>query len=85
MFSDVHDSQVIAYSADSRTGEVLLHLRAGPEGSRLFDLRFTGAVAHQFPYPLMPSWVFDVVAVPAEELLARESQDARLRRSCSDS
>jgi len=72
MFPGVHDSQVIAYSADSLSGEVLLHLRAGPEGSPLFDLKFHGAIAHQFPYPLMPSWVFDLVPVPADELLARE-------------
>ena|SRR6185312_14486584 len=72
MFPDVHDSQVIAYSADSLSAEVVLHLRAGPEGSPLFDLRFHGAVAHQFPFPLMPSWVFDLVPIPADELLARE-------------
>jgi hypothetical protein len=72
MFPGVHDSQVIAYSADSCTGELLLHLRAGPEGSPLCDLKFNGAVAHQFPYPLMPSWVFDLVTVSADELLARE-------------
>ena len=72
MFSGIHDSQVVAYSVDSLTEEVVLHLRAGPEGSPLFGLRFHGAVAHQFPYPLMPSWVFDLVAIPAEEILARE-------------
>ena len=72
MFPGVHDSQVLAYSADSRSGEVLLHLREGPEGSPLFDLKFSGVVAHQFPYPLMPSWVFGLEPIPAEELLARE-------------
>jgi hypothetical protein len=72
MFSEIHDSQVLAYSADSRSSEVLLHLRAGPEGSPLFALRFSGVVAHQFPYPLMPSWVLDLAPVPAEELLARD-------------
>ena len=72
MFQGIHDSQVLAYSADSRSGQVLLHLREGPEGSPLFDLRFSGVVAHQFPYPLMPSWVLDLVQVPAEELLTRE-------------
>jgi len=68
----VHDSQVLAYSADSRSGEVLLHLREGNEGSPLFDLRFHGVVAHQFPYPLMPSWVYDLATVSADELLERE-------------
>ena len=72
MFQDIHDSQILAYSADSRSGEVLLHLRAGPAGSSLFDVRFNGVVAHQFPYPLMPSWVFDLVPIQAEALLARE-------------
>jgi len=72
MFSDVHDSQVIAYAVDSIANEVLLHLRAGPEGSPLFGLKFHGAIAHRFPHPLMPSWVFGLVEVPAEKLLVRE-------------
>jgi hypothetical protein len=72
MFPGVHDSQVLAYSADSRVCEVLLHLRAGPEGAPLFDLKFNGAVAHQFPYPQMPSWVFGLTSIPARELLERE-------------
>ena len=75
MFPDVHDSQVIAYSVDSRTSEVLLHLRAGPEGAPLFAIRFQGSVAHKFPHALMPSWAFDLVELPAEVLLAREWDD----------
>ena len=72
MIPRVHDSQVIAYSADSRTNEVLLHLRTSSEDSQLFELKFLGVVAHQFPHPLMPSWVFDLVEVSPEELLTRE-------------
>lgn len=72
MFPDIHDSQVIAYSADSRTREVRLQFRAGPEGSPRFDIRFTGAIAHRFPHPLVPSVVFDLVLVSADELLQRE-------------
>lgn len=68
----IHDSQVLAYSADSRSGEVLLHLREGLEGSPLFDLKFRGVVAHQFPYPLMPSWVYGLTEISADELLERE-------------
>ena len=73
MFPSIHDSQVVAYSADARSGRVELVLRAGPAADApLSRLVFLGAAAHQFEYPLMPSWVFGLEEIPADELLQRE-------------
>ena len=73
MFPSIHDSQVVAYSADSRSGQVVLVLRAGPaDDAPLSRLVFIGAAAHQFEYPLMPSWVFGLEEISADELLQRE-------------
>ena len=73
MFPRIHDTQVVAYSADSRSARVELVLRDGPkEDAPVFQLVFSGVAAHQFEYPLMPSWVFGLEEIPAVELLARE-------------
>jgi hypothetical protein len=75
MFPRIHDTQVVAYSADSRMERVELVLRDGPgDDVPVFRLVFSGVAAHQFEYPLMPSWVFGLEEIPAEELLTRESE-----------
>jgi hypothetical protein len=73
MFPGVHDSQVIAYSADSRTSEVVLTLAPGTRSAASeFSLVFQGVIAHQFVYPELPSIVLDLVEIPAPALLERE-------------
>ena len=73
MFPSIHDTQVVAYSADSRAARLVLVLRDGPnEDAPVYELVFSGVVAHQFEYPLMPSWVFGLEELAAEELLVRE-------------
>ena len=73
MFPTIHDSQVVAYSADSRSGEVELVLRAGPQDdAAVMRLVFGGVAAHQFEHPLMPSWVFGLEEIEANALLERE-------------
>ena len=73
MFPAIHDSQVVAYSADSRSGRVELVLRAGPkEDDPLLRLVFSGVAAHQFEHPLMPSWVFGLEELAGDDLLRRE-------------
>ena len=78
MFPEIHDSQVVAYSADSRSSQVELVLRAGPkDDAPLSRLIFTGVAAHQFVYPLMPSWVFGLDQIAANDLLEREWENLR--------
>jgi hypothetical protein len=73
MFPRIHDTQVVAYSADSRAARLELLLRDGPaEDAPVFRLVFSGVAAHQFAYPLMPSWVFGLEVISAEDLLNRE-------------
>ena len=75
MFPAIHDSQVVAYSADSRSGKVELVLRAGPQDDDpLLRLVFSGVAAHQFEHPLMPSWVFGLEEIASDALLKREWQ-----------
>jgi hypothetical protein len=50
-----------------------LVLRDGPkEDAPIFQLVFSGVAAHQFEFPLMPSWVFGLDEIAPEELLVRE-------------
>jgi hypothetical protein len=84
MFPGIHDSEVVAYFADSRSGELVLSFAPGT-GSAAGDFRviFGGVAAHQFPYPLLPSIVLDLMEVPAEELLRREAANlAEGHRQC---
>lgn len=76
MFPEIHDSQVIADSADSRSNQLELVLQAGPtDDVPLSRLVFSGVAAHQFPYPQMPSWVFGLDQIAANDLLKREWQN----------
>jgi hypothetical protein len=78
MFPSIHDTQVVAYSADSRSARVELVLRAGPQDDApLSRLVFAGVAAHQFEHPLMPSWVFDLEEIAADTLLEREWDNFR--------
>ncbi len=72
MFKGVHDSEIVAYSVDSRTEELVLTLAPGTGSARQeFIILFRGVAAHQFEYPLIPSIVLDLVEIPAAELLSR--------------
>ena len=73
MFPGVHDSEVVAYSVDSRTEELVLVLAPGTgSASSEFRLLFQGVLAHQLAYPQLPSIVLDLVEVPAADLIGRE-------------
>lgn len=72
MFSGVHDSSVVAYSVDSRIGELVLTLAPGTGSAvREFRLIFRGVIAHQFIYPELPSVVSSLEQVPAEAFLTK--------------
>jgi hypothetical protein len=73
MFYGVHDSEIVAYSVDSRTSELVFVLApgTGPAAGE-FRLIFRGVEAHQFAFPQLPSIVLDLVELPAETLLKRE-------------
>jgi hypothetical protein len=73
VFSGIHDAEVVAYSFDARSAELVLSLAPG-HGSAAgeFQLIFRGVEAHQFPYPLLPSIVSDLVETSAPTLIARE-------------
>lgn len=73
MFPGVHDSEVVAYSVDSRAGElVLMHAPGTGSAASGFRLLFRGLLAHRFPYPQLPSVVLDLAEVPVAALLERE-------------
>ena len=73
MFPGVHDSEVVAYSVDSRTEELVLALAPGTgSASSEFRLLFHGVLAHQFACPQLPSIVLDLTEVPVEDLIGRE-------------
>ena len=74
MFRGVHDSEIVAYSIDSRVQELVLVLAPGTgSATGEFQLIFRGVSAHQFIYPLLPSIVLELMEVPVAELLTRES------------
>lgn len=73
MFPGVHDSEVVAYSVDSRAAELTLVLAAATgSASSAFRLLFRGLLAHQFVYPQLPSIVFDLAEVPVADFLRKE-------------
>ena len=73
MFPGVHDSEIIAYSVDSRTAELVLTLAPGTgSATGEFRLVFRGVAAHQFVYPELPSIVLDLSELAAPVLLERE-------------
>lgn len=74
MFPGIHDSEVVAYLMDSRSDQLVLSFVPGT-GSAPGDFRliFRGVAAHQFPFPLLPSVVLDLVELPATTLLKREA------------
>ncbi len=70
MFKGVHDSEVVAYSVDSRAEELVLTLEAAKGTTHQeFDILFSGVAAHQFEYP---SIVLDLFEVEMSDLLSRE-------------
>jgi hypothetical protein len=76
MFRGVHDSEIVAYSVDSRADTLTLVLAPGTgSAERDFQLLFRGVAAHQFVYPLMPSIVMELMEVPVAELLSREASN----------
>jgi hypothetical protein len=73
MFKGVHDSEVVAYSVDSRTDTLVLILTPGTGSARQdFRLVFRGVLAHQFMYPQLPAIVLDLEEVPAAKILGKE-------------
>jgi hypothetical protein len=84
MFPGIHDSQVVAYLADSRSEQLILCFAPGTgSAAGEFRLIFGGVVAHQFPFPLMPSIVSSLVEIPADLLLKREASNlAEGSRQC---
>ena len=84
MFPEVHDSEIVAYSVDSRTSELVLVLAPGNgSATEEFQLLFRGVVAHQFEYPLIPSIVLDLVETSAFSLLEKEWPNlSEGRRQC---
>lgn len=73
MFPGVHDSEVVAYSVDSRTEELTLMLAPGTgSATSEFRLVFRGVLAHQFAHPQLPSIVLDLAEVPVADLIKRE-------------
>ncbi|MDR0184222.1 hypothetical protein P8609_14755 [Lysobacter sp. UC] len=73
MFAGIHDAEVVAYSFDSRTAELVLSLAPGHGSAAAeFQLIFRGVAAHQFPYPQLPSIVLDLAETSAATLVARE-------------
>lgn len=74
MFPGVHDCEIVAYSVDGRTCELVLHAAPGTGSAEgAFDLVFHGVAAHSFPHPLLPAIVLSLAEVPLATLLARES------------
>jgi hypothetical protein len=74
MFPGIHDSEVVAYLVDSRSEKLVLSFAPGTgSATGEFRLVFAGVAAHQFPFPLLPSIVLDLVELPAEKLLRREA------------
>jgi hypothetical protein len=75
MFPGIHDSYVVAYSADARSEQVVLTIRAAAESADgEFRIVFEGVAAHQFRYPQIPSIVDDLIEVPVETLLEQEAE-----------
>ena len=73
MFRGVHDSEIVGYSVDARSAELVLTLAPGTGSAATdFQLIFRGVVAHQFVYPEIPSIVLEISELPAETLLRRE-------------
>jgi hypothetical protein len=76
MFPGVHDSEIVAYSVDSRAGELVLVCVPGTGSAQSeFQLVFRGVLAHQFVYPQLPSIILELMEVPVGDLLARESEN----------
>ncbi|MCX7515285.1 hypothetical protein, partial [Frateuria sp. STR12] len=72
MFPGVHDSEIVAYSADSRNAELVLTFAPGTGSAKDgFRLIFRGVAAHQFVYPELPSIVLALSELPAETLLQK--------------
>lgn len=70
MFHGLHDSEIVAYAYDARRSELTLTLTPGT-GSAVagFHLVFRGLLVYQFPYPLLPAIVDDLIEVPVDTLL----------------
>ncbi|MCX7513700.1 hypothetical protein, partial [Frateuria sp. STR12] len=72
MFPGVHDSEIVACSADSRNAELVLTFAPGTGSAKDgFRLIFRGVAAHQFVYPELPSIVLALSELPAETLLQK--------------
>jgi hypothetical protein len=73
MFKGVHDSLLVGYSVNSESQELVLSLRPhhGSAPSP-FKITFSGAVAHCFDAPLLPAILYDIISVPAEQLITDE-------------
>jgi hypothetical protein len=76
MFPGVHDSEIVAYSVDSRSEELVFVCAPGTgSADGEFRLVFRGVLAHQFAYPQLPSIILELMEVPVEDLLAREADN----------
>ena len=84
MFPGVHDSYVVAYSADSRSEQLTLTLRpTADSGHGEFLIVFCGVAAHQFVYPQIPSIVDDLVEISLQHFLSTEAANlAEGSRQC---
>ena len=73
MFSNVHDSKIVAYSVDSQTRQLVLSLAFGEaSAAREFRLIFSGVIAHHFAYLELPSIVSSLEQVEAADILRRD-------------
>ena len=73
MFPEIHDSLLVAYSVNSESGK--LSLSCQPHhgcGKALFIIEFQGVAAHSFEAPMLPAILYDLVQVPATDILRGE-------------
>ena len=84
MFSEIHDSLLVAYSANSETSELVLSCQPHHGcGEVPFFIVFAGVAAHNFEFPLLPAILSDIVQISVEALLtARWSAIERGYRQC---
>jgi hypothetical protein len=73
MFTEIHDSLLVAYSVNSETSELVMHCQPHHGcGKSAFSIVFAGISAHRFEFPLLPSILFGITQVTAEALLTAE-------------
>lgn len=73
MFPGIHDSLLVAYSANSDTQELILSLQPHHGSAPApFSVVFSGVAAHCFEAPLLPAILFGITSEPADVLLSEQ-------------